>query len=509
MIDNNPKLGDARLSYWRTHPVEFIEQNLFNPETKKPYKLQPSQKLFIEHALKTNASNKLVYSDWIYSTIKKTGKTAFAAMLELTVIMLYGSDFAEGYIAANDQQQASERVFEVCKRIIAASPLLKREARVTGERIVFPATNSFITALASDYASAAGGHPCLAVFDELWGFTTERARKFWDELVPVPTRKFSARLIVSHAGFSGESELLEELYRQGLKLPQIGPDLYAGNGLLMFWSHEPLAEWQDEAWFASMKRTMRPAQYLRMCENRWVTSEQTFITLSAWDRIVSPSCAPIAADPLLPIFVGVDASHKYDQTAIVAVTFDKKAQQTRQVFHRSFQPSPDHPLDFESTIERTIMELSKRFRIRKVLFDPWQMQSVSQRLARAGIPIEELPQSPANLTMISQNLYELINDQRLVTYPAPDIRLAISRAVAVETARGWRITKTTASHKIDLVVALAMAAYAAQISAAEHGYDSSFAGFQEDTVSGPPHARSPSGSDLLGYISALRFGGVI
>jgi len=41
------------------------------------------------------------------------------------------------------------------------------------------------------------------------------------------------------------------------------------------------------------------------------------------------------------------------------------------------------------------------------------------------------------------------------------VRLAISRAVAVETSRGWRISKEKASHKVDVVVALAMACHAA------------------------------------------------
>ena len=39
----------------------------------------------------------------------------------------------------------------------------------------------------------------------------------FDEFVPVPTRKISCRLIVSHAGFENESELLRELYVRGLK----------------------------------------------------------------------------------------------------------------------------------------------------------------------------------------------------------------------------------------------------------------------------------------------------
>ena len=40
------------------------------------------------------------------------------------------------------------------------------------------------------------------------------------------------------------------------------------------------------------------------------------------------------------------------------------------------------------------------------------------------------------------------------------MRKAISQAVAKETPRGWRITKQTSAHKIDLVAALSFACYA-------------------------------------------------
>ena len=59
-------------------------------------------------------------------------------------------------------------------------------------------------------------------------------------------------------------------------------------------------------------------------------------------------------------------------------------------------------------IERTLLDLRKRFLLCKVLYDPYQMQATAQRLTRAGVQLEEFPQSPANLTMISQNLFELI-----------------------------------------------------------------------------------------------------
>jgi hypothetical protein len=49
----------------------------------------------------------------------------------------------------------------------------------------------------------------------------------------------------------------------------------------------------------------------------------------------------------------------------------------------------------------------------------------------------------------------------IISYPDDALRLAISRAVAVESSRGWRIAKEKQAHKIDVVVALAMAAHAA------------------------------------------------
>jgi hypothetical protein len=94
-----------------------------------------------------------------------------------------------------------------------------------------------------DYAGAAGGKQGIDVFDELWAYASERARRLWDEMVPPPTKKIACRLTVTYAGFEHESDLLEELYKRGLRQPEVAPGLYAGDGLLMFWSHEPIAPW--------------------------------------------------------------------------------------------------------------------------------------------------------------------------------------------------------------------------------------------------------------------------
>ena len=142
-------------------------------------------------------------------------------LFTLTLLWLYGGRYAEAYCAANDLEQAQGRVFEMIRRVVEASPLLRGEAKAGMDRITFASTGATIRALASDFASAAGGHPTISVFDELWGYSSERARRLWDEMVPVPTKKISCRLVVSYAGFEGEGELLQELYKRGLTLPQV------------------------------------------------------------------------------------------------------------------------------------------------------------------------------------------------------------------------------------------------------------------------------------------------
>ena len=112
--------------------------------------------------------------------------------------------------------------------------------------------------------------------------------------------------------------------------------------------------------------------------------------------------------------------------------------------------------------------------VRSVRYDPYQLVSTAQRLQKAGLPMEEFAQSSPNLTAASQCLFDLIESQALVLYPDDAMRLAVSRAVAIETPRGWRIGKEKQPFKIDVIVALAMSAYAAVAAQGEPYFDRSW-----------------------------------
>ena len=222
---------DGALVRWRADPVAFIEEVLRDPETGRPFKLYGAEKRFLRKALKVTRGGRLPFPELLFSAPKKSGKTAFAAMITIYVIVVLGGRFAEAYCVANDLEQAQGRVFAAIVRIVEASPFFEGDVNVTAQRITFGPTGATITALASDYAGAAGANPTITVFDELWGYTSERSHRLWDEMVPVPTRKVSVRLTCTYAGFEGESTLLEALYKRALAGKKAGKDLYEGSDM--------------------------------------------------------------------------------------------------------------------------------------------------------------------------------------------------------------------------------------------------------------------------------------
>lgn len=178
------------------------------------------------------------------------------------------------------------------------------------------------------------------MIDELWGYTSERSQRLFDEVIPSPARKVSGRLISSFAGFSGTSVPLERLYKRGLTGKEVAPDLHAQPGYLMYWTHRMLAPWQDDTWLEQQRASQRPTAFIRMFLNQFVTAEETFIELALYDKCVNVQQRPLMGDHLRPAFVGVDASTKRDSTAIVVCYFDSAKQKVIVANHKIFQPTP-------------------------------------------------------------------------------------------------------------------------------------------------------------------------
>jgi phage terminase large subunit-like protein len=140
-------------------------------------------------------------------------------------------------------------------------------------------------------------------------------------------------------------------------------------------------------------------------------SESRFIDPSLWDQCLAPG---LWEDTSGGLFIGIDASVKHDSTALVAVKYDRRSDDLILAAHRIWQPSPNEPMDFESTIEFFLCRLeSYQRRIEKILCDPFQLHRTIMTLGQAGIPIEPFPQTLPNLTLATESLYSRLSNRRL------------------------------------------------------------------------------------------------
>ncbi|MEK9284726.1 MULTISPECIES: hypothetical protein [unclassified Bradyrhizobium] len=104
-------------------PIAFINAVLRDPApgdpaTSRHFELLPAEIAFLEHAFNLDETGRAIYPELTYSAPKKSGKTAFAAILTLTATLLYGGRNAEAICCANDLEQSQSRVFSAIENIV-------------------------------------------------------------------------------------------------------------------------------------------------------------------------------------------------------------------------------------------------------------------------------------------------------------------------------------------------------------------------------------------------------
>ena len=465
---------------YRSDIVTFAEAEFVIAPRAEPIVLEEHQKRILRAIFSPPYPREVLYSG-----PKKSGKTTIGAVIVLYVALFFAAEGSEIIICANDEEQSKSRVFADVRYAVEHNERLGRGAKIT-ENTITLSSGVAIRAIASDYGSAAGSRHALAAFDELWAYTSERAQRLYEELTPIPTLPFSMRLVVSSAGFEGESKTLRGLYDRGLRGAPVFDELpvYREGGLLMYWDDGDAARrmpWQHgptgDAYYAEQRESLRPGQYLRLHENRWTAGLESFITGEEWDACVDAELAPrLVGDARVQgrVFVGVDVGTKHDSSAVVAVerVDDKTGSFLRLVAHQVWVPTPGEPVEIEATVEAFLRQLrTSRWRVAQVLYDPFQFEQAAQRLRRTGTAsqIEELPQTSGNLTRMGNALTEALRGRALRLYPDAEMRRAALQAVAVESGRGWRIAKERSRQRIDVLVALAMAVYAAASAPAWSG----------------------------------------
>ncbi len=441
---------------YKTDICRYLKDHFYIVETKAPIVLEPWQREGILEPLFAidPATGLRKHTLALLGMPKKNGKSCLSAAI-LNYFLFQGEDYGELILCANSREQSSWVIYSKLIQSLQLNPRQLQYVHIYDDYIENVRTHTIARVIAQNYKTASGSNPSLVIFDELWSYEdteSDNARKFYEELTTVPTRKEPMTVITTYAGYD-EDTLLFELYKKGLA----GQDPKT----FFFWTHENLASWITPEYLATQKERLRPNTYLRLHENRWTSGEDLFIDIADWDACVDPDHRPFIEDPGkdLRIVVAVDAGIKSDTSAVVAVA--KKDNRIVLVSHRKWTPSSENPIDIEETIEKYLLELKDRFNIIEVRYDPYQLHRTGTSLAKEDLNMVEFPQTIPNLTEMGQNLFDLIKGRNLRLYADAGMRTHAQNARAQETPRGFRIVKGKSTKKIDLIIALAMAALGA------------------------------------------------
>jgi phage terminase large subunit-like protein len=497
-------------------PVRWIETNFYLGSTGNLVKLAPHQKCILRMAFKRNEKGRFPYRAIIYSTIKKSGKSATAGMI-LRWMAETQTRYSEVFAIGNDLSQARDRSFREVRESIESHPGFNRtRSTLPGKwnlrqqlTMTCIPSGTQVKAISVDAKGEAGGKPAVTCWTELWGFEYDDALRFWDEMTPVPTIPDSFRLIETYAGYDGESTLLYGLYELGLEGRQMtAHDMalagatdapgesyeellhaFAETGgdpsasvpvwineaatLFMYWDSGLNARrmpWQlgeaGEEYYRSEEAILPPNTFRRLHFNEWIGAESEFVPIESWDACYDPSIPPLKEGDKTPLVLAVDAATTHDCFAVVAVSRHPKANEEIAVrAARKWDPKQEGGYVTYADPESYIREMCRKYNVVQVTYDAFQLEDMMQRFRRERVAwCEAFPQAQERLRADRQ-LYDLILNRRLhhnenPSGPERSIRehlLNSNAKLQKDQDSTMRIIKRTSNRKIDLAVALSMA----------------------------------------------------
>lgn len=454
---------DARVA---ERPVRFFERHLRHTKAEwrgRPLLLERWQKDEILRPIFGTLDGRTGlrwYKEALVGLPRKNSKSIMSAGMMLYCLIADGEPGAEVYSVAGDKKQA-RLVFDDAKRMVNASPLLRAACKVYRDVIEVRETDSVYRVLSSDADLQHGLNPHAACVDE---YHVHKNPEQYEALQSgMGARRQPLLVVITTAGADSVKSPAHALMVDGL----------AGRDPRMFtrWWTAPEgckvtdlraarlanpASWVTDEFLMRQARKLPEPVYRRLHLNQWVDVDERWIDPDYWYACDGEP----SIDPDLPCYIGVDAAPKKDTTAVVLVQID--AAGVHHVVCWIFKADRTMGyLDFE-VVEDLLREVTRTYNVARIVVDPFAMIRTMMMLAKEGLPVEDFPQTDTRMVPASQNLYDLITEERIHHGGHDDLTFQVLNAGIYETPRGWRFHKLKSRHPIDACTALAMASYVAE-----------------------------------------------
>lgn len=460
-------------------PATWIEKHFFIPELRAPMPLFPYQKQALRHAISRDAAGLFNYSTIVWSDIKKSAKSCVAAGLALWMAFQVDETVGWGsaYIIANDLKQADSRISYYMRRAVMLNPRLAAVCKITNYKITLP-NRTFIEAIPIDPTGEAGANADFVAFSELWGAHSKAQQQMWTESTLSPT-KFgqSLRWVETYAGYSGRSPLLERLYDQAVVQGRhLDPNLeiYDNRTARIFalWNQTPRLPWQTPEYYAQELASLGETEFLRVHRNTWSEGgpDRFLASMSYWEGCKEDDLPPLQS--YTPVILSADGAISNDSFGVVAVARHPTRRNAIQVvYRREWKPKEGKPLDFDD-IEEEIAAWCSEHNVIVLVYDPYAIHQMMTSLGKGHtlttgphkdriikVNVEAFNQGGPRLSA-DKGLLDRITRREIAHRGEADLHEHLDNAdKLIMGERKLRIVKRTDAKKIDLAVALSMAAF--------------------------------------------------
>jgi phage terminase large subunit-like protein len=497
-------MGDLRPPFWSYKPDGSFPHEKFPPHfvpfelwydmfvmdgNGEDLKLLPWLRPLMQYASTPTNDFYMPFQICIFSGPKKQTKTSTSSYFALWYADNICDQNGEVYVQANAIDHAKERAFGMMGDLININPILKQRFPESWKSFIKSARGVNIKPVANDPGTVAGCNNELVLGDEIWNLTTAAHKKVWAELTPTPSRRNSMRWVSTYAGYEGESEILEQLYKLGLTgepVPEFAymesPDgspvvrVHKKAGMLFYWDHVGRMPYHQskrgKQEIAKQRYSLPDHQFERLWRNNWAKSKGE-IKRSLWERAIMPDYRPPSLQPNRGIYlaVGVDAGTRRDRAAVQSA-FRKEITGPDGTKSMRICRGPGRrwdPKDFdgdiinlESTIEAFVKQLYGLFNVRVVVYDPWQMVRIAEEWRKAGITCDEYNfQSEAARVKLGTSMMDLLTGRELVTDDDPVLEEERKAVMLVQSNKGYQLSKQPGGRQ-DSFIAYALACHGAR-----------------------------------------------
>lgn len=466
----------------------------FRWDDGKRFKLDEHQQAFIREMHRRDEQGRRVYKDILLGIERGEGKTPLATGIGIETMLTTRS---RGYQIAGAEHQAQLALQQYAKPWIEQGDLRNWCRAAAGKVTTKDGRGSFTVMSAS--GSLAHGRKGFGLVDEWWALTTPTQEQTQVALESQLHKELEAYLLqISTAGHSKETQLgrafdsafklpIVETFREGFLTIAKDPE----NGRLVWWYGMPegyeldlendaavlhaleLARpgsWTDHRELLRMlRRAMQKGEHLewlRLQLNAWTRIRDAWFSTGLWARLRVEEKIPAGGE----IFVAIDASLKYDTTAVAwayrlpngRILVNVKVWSARKQITPT-DPQPYHEYMAGGRIRHEVVEdfianeLATKFKVREVVYDPRFFDSQGVRLADAGLRVAEFPQNSGLMRDAYQHMYEAVGAGTIVHNGDRVFTSHVEGTAAVLTSSGWYVYKLQNWNPIDALVAATMA----------------------------------------------------